>query len=76
MIINFKGLEEKLIVGNCTPYNGVSASSEEGWDWDFWKNFLVIKVEYIQGNYMTPENVKIIKENYENLDLLKKERGL
>lgn len=65
MVVAFKGIDERLIVGNCTPYNTVSAISNDGWDWSFWKDFLVIQVEYIDGNYITPEYIAICKQNVE-----------
>lgn len=61
MIIHFQNMEECLIVGNCTPYESVSDSSDDGWDWDFWKDYKVIKVDYIVGNFLTPKQVEIMK---------------
>lgn len=69
MIITFKGMQERLIVGNCTPFETVTATSEEGWAYDIWQRFLVVQVQYIDSvnmsapNWLTPKQVEIIKEN-------------
>lgn len=64
MKISFYNIEEKLIVGNCTPHLGVSNNDGGfGWNLQDWKGFLVREVEYDKDNYITPLQMKIIREN-------------
>ena len=39
-----KGVKKTLIVGNCTPFEGVSTTSHDGWDWHLCNNWRVIRV--------------------------------
>ncbi len=64
------GGEHKIIlIGNGTPYNGLSTISGEGWDWKLYNNWIVTRVLYLQpnlhGSYLDPGYVGDIKsDNY------------
>ena len=44
------GAVRLLIVGNCTPYETVTESSDTGWDWDYWDQWLVLEIEEFISN--------------------------
>lgn len=49
-----------VVIGNATPYEGVSYDSHEGWDWEKYNAFKVMKVISMlpipTGSYLCPEH--------------------
>ena len=69
MILYLKGDgdgQKIILIGNGTPYNGLTTVSDEGWDWDLYNNWVVSQVLYLQpqlhGSFLDSRWARDIRE--------------
>lgn len=46
------GVKRTLVVGNCTPFEVVSNTSDEGWDWHACNNWRVISISHLDIDHL------------------------
>ncbi len=68
---NDGGGQKIILVGNGTPYEGLSTVSHDGWHWSLYNNWIVSRVLRLQpqlhGSYLDPHCVEEVEEANRNV---------
>lgn len=57
-------IRRTIVIGNGTPFEGISQTSHDGWDWQLYNSFRVLSRASLHtdgGEYLTPVEVKVAK---------------